>query len=69
MVAIWKIGQKLWTRDYGGGHEAIRGFDWSQEVQCLVAAFSGKPFNISSYTILHYHYLVYTYLFVSFNSF
>ncbi|KAF3963530.1 hypothetical protein CMV_012098 [Castanea mollissima] len=27
-------------RDYGGVHEAIRGFDWSQEVQCLVAAFS-----------------------------
>ncbi|KAK4563651.1 hypothetical protein RGQ29_005985 [Quercus rubra] len=41
VVAIWKIGQKLWTRDYGGVHEAIRGFDWSDEVQCLVAAFSG----------------------------
>ena len=69
MDAIWKIGQKLWTRDYGGVHEAIRGFDWSQEVQCLVAAFSGKSFKITSYTILHYHYLVKTYLFVSFNSF
>ena len=42
VVAVWKIGQKLWMRDYGGVHEAIRGFDWSQEVQCLVAAFSGK---------------------------
>uniref|UniRef100_A0A2N9HJG5 COP9 signalosome complex subunit 8 n=1 Tax=Fagus sylvatica TaxID=28930 RepID=A0A2N9HJG5_FAGSY len=40
LVAVWKIGQKLWTRDYGGVHEAIRGFDWSQEVQCLVAGFS-----------------------------
>ncbi|XP_023888724.2 COP9 signalosome complex subunit 8 [Quercus suber] len=40
VVAVWKIGQKLWMRDYGGVHEAIRGFDWSQEVQCLVAAFS-----------------------------
>lgn len=42
LAAAWKIGQKLWTRDYGGVHEAIRGFDWSQEVQGLVAAFSGK---------------------------
>ncbi|KAF5448577.1 hypothetical protein F2P56_029096 [Juglans regia] len=41
LAAAWKIGQKLWTRDYGGVHEAIRGFDWSQEVQGLVAAFSG----------------------------
>ncbi|KAF5448576.1 hypothetical protein F2P56_029095 [Juglans regia] len=40
LAAAWKIGQKLWTRDYGGVHEAIRGFDWSQEVQGLVAAFS-----------------------------
>ncbi|XP_041011792.1 COP9 signalosome complex subunit 8 [Juglans microcarpa x Juglans regia] len=40
LAAAWKIGQKLWTRDYGGVHEAIRGFDWSQEVQVLVAAFS-----------------------------
>lgn len=23
-------------------HEAIRGFDWSQEVRGLVAAFAGK---------------------------
>ncbi|KAB1221678.1 COP9 signalosome complex subunit 8 [Morella rubra] len=35
LVAVWKIGQKLWTRDYGGVHEAIRGFDWSQEVEEL----------------------------------
>ncbi|KAK4271111.1 hypothetical protein QN277_019851 [Acacia crassicarpa] len=40
VVAAWKIGQKLWTRDYGGVHEAIRGFDWSQELNGLVAAYS-----------------------------
>ncbi|XP_059429896.1 COP9 signalosome complex subunit 8 [Corylus avellana] len=40
LVAAWKIGQKLWTRDYGAVHEAIHGFDWSQEIQGLVAAFS-----------------------------
>ncbi|KAM6581137.1 hypothetical protein CsatA_004911 [Cannabis sativa] len=40
LLAAWKIGQKLWVRDYGGVHEAIRGFDWSQQVQGLVAAFS-----------------------------
>lgn len=38
--AAWKIGQKLWVRDYGGVYEAIRGFDWSLEAQGLVAAFS-----------------------------
>ncbi|XP_062178051.1 COP9 signalosome complex subunit 8 [Alnus glutinosa] len=40
LVAAWKIGQKLWTRDYGAVYEAIHGFDWSQEIQGLVAAFS-----------------------------
>ena len=40
--AAWKIGQKLWSRDYGGVHEAICEFDWSPEVQGLVTAFSGK---------------------------
>ncbi|XP_024026186.1 COP9 signalosome complex subunit 8 [Morus notabilis] len=40
LVAAWKIGQKLWIRDHGGVYEAIRGFDWSQQVQGLVAAFS-----------------------------
>jgi COP9 signalosome complex subunit 8 len=52
LVAVWKIGQKLWTRDYGGVHEAIRGFDWSQEVQCLVAGFSGK---YSKLHLMQYH--------------
>ncbi|KAL4336003.1 hypothetical protein GQ457_07G010860 [Hibiscus cannabinus] len=40
LVAAWKIGQKLWTRDYAGVYEAIRGFDWTQQTQLLVAAFS-----------------------------
>lgn len=40
LIAAWKIGQKLWGRDYGGVHEAIHGFDWSQQVQGLVATFS-----------------------------
>lgn len=38
--AAWKIGQRLWTRDYAAVHEAIRGFEWSPEAQCIVAAFS-----------------------------
>uniref|UniRef100_A0A2P2JIQ5 COP9 signalosome complex subunit 8 n=1 Tax=Rhizophora mucronata TaxID=61149 RepID=A0A2P2JIQ5_RHIMU len=40
VVAAWKIGQRLWMRDHSGVHEAIRGFDWSQDTQVLVAAFS-----------------------------
>ncbi|KAH7518189.1 COP9 signalosome complex subunit 8 [Ziziphus jujuba] len=40
VVAAWKVGQKLWMRDYRGVYEAIRGFDWSQETQNVVAAFS-----------------------------
>ncbi|KAL4282420.1 hypothetical protein GQ457_03G021750 [Hibiscus cannabinus] len=40
LVAAWKIGQKLWTRDYAGVYEAIRGFDWTPQTQVLVAAFS-----------------------------
>ncbi|MBA0735930.1 hypothetical protein Gogos_019731, partial [Gossypium gossypioides] len=46
VVAAWKIGQKLWTRDYAAVYEAIRGFDWTQQTQVLVAAFSGKAFSI-----------------------
>ncbi|KAG5625518.1 hypothetical protein H5410_010736, partial [Solanum commersonii] len=42
VVAVWRIGQKLWTRDYVGVHEAIRGFSWSPEVQPFVASFAGK---------------------------
>ncbi|GMN59048.1 hypothetical protein TIFTF001_028143 [Ficus carica] len=47
LIAAWKIGQKLWGRDYGGVHEAIHGFDWSQQVQGLVATFSGKSLCVS----------------------
>ncbi|XP_010260990.1 PREDICTED: COP9 signalosome complex subunit 8 [Nelumbo nucifera] len=40
LVAAWKIGQRLWTRDYAGVYEAIRGFDWSEEARGLVSSFS-----------------------------
>ncbi|KAL5973567.1 hypothetical protein ACLOJK_030218 [Asimina triloba] len=44
IVAAWKIGQHLWKRDYAGVHEAIRGYEWSPEVEGLVTALSGKFF-------------------------
>lgn len=31
MVTSWKIGQRLWTRDYAGVHEAIREFNLIKE--------------------------------------
>ncbi|KAL0357124.1 UNVERIFIED_CONTAM: COP9 signalosome complex subunit [Sesamum calycinum] len=40
VLAAWKIGQRLWTKDYCGVHEAIREFNWSPEAQSVVAAFS-----------------------------
>ncbi|KAL0773096.1 hypothetical protein Bca101_038247 [Brassica carinata] len=40
VVAAWRIGQRLWTRDYAGVYEAIRGYDWSPEAKDMVAAFS-----------------------------
>ncbi|MCD7449809.1 COP9 signalosome complex subunit 8 [Datura stramonium] len=40
VVAVWRIGQKLWKRDYVGVHEAIREFSWSPEVQPIVASFA-----------------------------
>ncbi|GFP87102.1 cop9 signalosome complex subunit 8 [Phtheirospermum japonicum] len=40
LSAVWKIGQKLWIKDYGGVHEAIREFNWSPQTQDFVAAFS-----------------------------
>ncbi|KAL7227832.1 hypothetical protein ACSBR1_022669 [Camellia fascicularis] len=40
LVAVWKIGQRLWMRDHAGVHEAIRGFNWCQETRDLVASFS-----------------------------
>ncbi|KAL3538582.1 hypothetical protein ACH5RR_001948 [Cinchona calisaya] len=40
VVAAWKIGQNLWTRDYVNVYEALREFKWSPEAQGIVAAFS-----------------------------
>ncbi|MQL85202.1 hypothetical protein Taro_017731 [Colocasia esculenta] len=42
VVAVWKIGQCLWTRDHAGVYTAIRGFSWSPEVLdlLLVSAYS-----------------------------
>lgn len=40
--AVWKIGQKLWIKDYGGVHEAIREFNWTPQTQGMVTAFSGE---------------------------
>lgn len=44
VIAVWKIGQMLWTRDYAGVYEAIRSFNWSPQIQPLVAAFEGSSF-------------------------
>jgi len=43
---VWKIGQQLWLRNYGGVHEAVRGFEWSPELQGFISAFSGKHLRI-----------------------
>ncbi|KAL1802106.1 hypothetical protein ACET3Z_030753 [Daucus carota] len=40
VTAAWKIGQRLWTRDYAGVYEAIREFNGSPEAQSLVDSFS-----------------------------
>ncbi|XP_077248679.1 COP9 signalosome, subunit CSN8 [Tasmannia lanceolata] len=40
IVAAWKIGQCVWTRDYAGVYKAIHGFEWSPDVLGLVMAFS-----------------------------
>ncbi|KAD4179417.1 hypothetical protein E3N88_28008 [Mikania micrantha] len=42
MAAVWKIGQQLWTRNYAGVYDAIRGFNWSAEIQDFVTSFAGK---------------------------
>ncbi|XP_047338738.1 COP9 signalosome complex subunit 8 [Impatiens glandulifera] len=50
LAAAWKIGQRLWTRDYAGVHEAIRGFDWSPEarefVSSLIDLYTKKMFEL-----------------------
>lgn len=55
IVAVWKIGQCLWTRDYAGVYNAIRGFDWSAEIAGMVVAFSGGV----SHLIVYYYYYYY----------
>ncbi|KAF5943763.1 hypothetical protein HYC85_017840 [Camellia sinensis] len=40
LVVVWKIGLRLWMQDHASVHEAIRGFNWSQETRDLVASFS-----------------------------
>ncbi|KNA03003.1 hypothetical protein SOVF_213300 [Spinacia oleracea] len=41
IIAVWGIGQKLWTRDYAGVYEAVRSFNWSPQIHPFIAAFSG----------------------------
>lgn len=59
VVAAWGIGQKLWTRDYGGVYESIRSFNWSPEAQGLVSAFAElytrKMFEllVAAYSTIH----------------
>ncbi|XP_042068345.1 COP9 signalosome complex subunit 8-like [Salvia splendens] len=38
--AAWKIGQRLWIKDYASVHEAIREFIWSPQCQGMMATFS-----------------------------
>ncbi|CAN0874993.1 COP9 signalosome complex subunit 8 [Linum grandiflorum] len=40
VVAVWAIGQKLWTHAYPDVHDTIRSFDWSEQTRPLVAAFA-----------------------------
>ncbi|KAL9263430.1 COP9 signalosome complex subunit 8-like protein [Drosera capensis] len=42
VAAVWRIGQRLWTRDYGGVYDAVRGFEWSGELRGMIAAFEDK---------------------------
>ncbi|CAN6452576.1 unnamed protein product [Victoria cruziana] len=45
LVAVWAIGQRLWTRDYAGVYEALHGFDWSPEIQALVSTLTERYRN------------------------
>lgn len=40
--AAWRIGQRLWTRDYAGVYQAVGEFDGSPEARDLVASFAGS---------------------------
>ncbi|XP_057516701.1 COP9 signalosome complex subunit 8 [Amaranthus tricolor] len=59
VVAVWKIGQKLWTREYAAVYEALRSFNWTPQIQPLVAAFS------ENYTKKMFHLLVAAYSTIS----
>ncbi|CAB4263193.1 unnamed protein product [Prunus armeniaca] len=43
-LLLGKLARSCGCETMGGVYEAIRGYDWSQEAQGLVAAFSGKFF-------------------------
>lgn len=45
VMAVWKIGQRLWTRDYPGVYVAVREFEWSSEVVDIVNAFEGEEIS------------------------
>eukprot|EP00899_Mesostigma_viride_P016381 jgi/Mesvir1/24744/Mv22006-RA.1 len=42
ILAVWKIGQCLWNRDYKGVHGALRGHNWEDypQLQPLIARLS-----------------------------
>ncbi|KMZ59673.1 COP9 signalosome complex subunit [Zostera marina] len=42
VVAVWKIGQCLWTTDYSGVYASLLGFEWSPELSIFISAFSEK---------------------------
>ncbi|PWA85951.1 Pinin/SDK/MemA protein [Artemisia annua] len=54
VAAVWKIGQQLWTRNYAGVYDSIRGFNWSAEIQDFVAAFAGKFISFLSFLSKRY---------------
>ncbi|XP_074272688.1 COP9 signalosome complex subunit 8-like [Silene latifolia] len=41
VIAVWNIGQKLWTKDYAAVYQALSAFNWSSQIQPFVTAFSG----------------------------
>uniref|UniRef100_A0A7N0UEL2 COP9 signalosome complex subunit 8 n=1 Tax=Kalanchoe fedtschenkoi TaxID=63787 RepID=A0A7N0UEL2_KALFE len=61
VVAAWKIGQRLWARDYQGVYQTIRGFNWTQQVQLIISAiserFTEKMFQLllSAYSTISIH--------------
>lgn len=40
LVAAWKIVQNMWTHDHAGVYKALKGFDWSEQVQPVATAIS-----------------------------